>query len=98
MSTELHNDLINFSFEKLYNVFKNYQTHNPDSGYTMLHFVPSFLECLRKLVCYHFHSCVLCILVLMHFTIQPLPEADHICHTLQVPFSRMLCNVLEGYH
>jgi hypothetical protein len=30
--------------------------------------------------------------------IQPLPEADHICQTLQVHFDRMLCNVLDKYH
>jgi hypothetical protein len=34
----------------------------------------------------------------MFFIIQPFPEADHICQTLQVHFNRMLCNVLEKYH
>ena len=30
--------------------------------------------------------------------IQPLSEADHICQTLQVPFDKMICDVLEKYH
>jgi len=58
MTTELCDGLINFSFDKLYNVVKNYQTHNPTHRLTIHYFVPSFLECLKKLVCYHFHYCI----------------------------------------
>jgi hypothetical protein len=71
MTTELREDLINFSFDILYNVFKNYQTHNPTHRLTIHRFIPPFLECLKKLVCYHFHSCILsyqylCILQYSH--------------------------------
>ena len=98
MTTELRDDLINFSFNNLHNVFKNYQTHNPDRGPSIFHFFLPFLECVKKLVCNHFHSCILCILVFMNFMIQPLSEADHICQTLQVHFERMLYNILEKHH
>jgi hypothetical protein len=53
MTTELCDDLINFSFDNLHDVFENYQTHIPTSRFTIHHFVPPFLECLKKLVCYH---------------------------------------------
>jgi hypothetical protein len=62
MTTELHDDLVNFSFNNLYEAFKNYQTHNPlipFSRVTIFRFVPRFLECLKELVCHHSHSCVL---------------------------------------
>jgi len=59
MTSELHNDLLNFSCDNLHDVFKNYQTHNPNSHLTILRFVPPFLECSKKLVCYHFHRCIL---------------------------------------
>ena len=95
MTTELCDDLINFSFDNLHNTFKNYPIHNPTSRLTLHHFVPPFLECLKKLVCYHFHSCIL---VFMHFMIQPLSEADHICQTLQFHFDRMLVIALERNH
>ena len=98
MTSELCDDLINFSFDNLHDVFENYHTHDPTSRLTIHHFVPPFLECLKKLVCYHFHSCILCILVFTHFIIQPLSGAGHICQTLQVPFDKMLCGVLEKNH
>ena len=98
MTTELRDDLINFSFHDLQDVFKNYQTHNPNSHYTISRFVPTFLVCLKRLVCHYFYSCILRILVFTHFTIQSLSEADHICQTLQVHFDGMLCNVLEKRH
>jgi hypothetical protein len=98
MTTELRDDLINFSFDNLHNVFKNHQTQYPDNAYTMFEFVPCFLECLKKLVCDHPLSHALCVLVFMFCMIQPLPEADHICQTLQVHFDRMLCNVMEKYY
>jgi hypothetical protein len=34
----------------------------------------------------------------MHFTIQPIPEADHLCQNLQVSFDSMLCNILKEYY
>ena len=96
MTTELCDDLINFSFDNLHNVFKNYQIYNPTSRLIIHHFVPPFLECLKKLVCYYLHF--LCILVFTHFIIQPLSEANNIRQTLQVHFDRMLCIILEGNH
>jgi hypothetical protein len=95
MTAELCDDLVNFSFDNLHDVFKNYQTQYPNSYYTIFHFVPRFLECLKMMVCDHPLSHAFCILVF--FMIQPLSEADHICQTLQVHFDRMLCNVLEKY-
>ena len=97
MTTELRDDLINFSFDDLHDVFKNNQIHNPNSDHTIFYFVPLFLECLKKLVWCHCHFCVL--YIFMHSMIQPLSEADHIHHTqVQVHFDRMLCNILEKYH
>jgi hypothetical protein len=95
MTTELHYDLINFSFNNLHNVFK---TRNPDSPRTIFNFVPAFLECLKELVCHYFHSCILCILVFMHFMTQPFPEADHLRQNVQVHFDGMLCDVLKKYY
>ena len=66
MTTELRDDLINFSFDNLHNVFKNFQIHNPNIHLTLFDFLPEFLECLKKLVCHHFHFYILCIF--MHFT------------------------------
>jgi len=96
MTTELHDDLINFSFNDLYDVFKNNQTHEPDSYLTIFDFVLPFLKCLKELVRHHDSSSpVLCIPVFTHFMIQPSSEANHIGQTLQARFDRMLCNVLE---
>jgi len=100
MTTELGDDLINFSFDNLHNVFKNYHTQHPDDNYNIFSFFPRFLECVKKLVCHHFHFCILCILIFTHFAIQPLAlsEPNGICQTLQVHFDMMLCDVLEKYH
>jgi len=101
MTTELCDDLINFSFDDLHAAFKNYQTQHPDDIDGMIfHFFPRFLECIKQLVCHDFCTCILCILIFTHFVIQPLAfsEADHICRTLQAHFDRMLCDVLEKYH
>jgi hypothetical protein len=100
MTTELHDDLINFSFDNLHNVFKNCQIQHPETIHDIFHFVPPFLECLKKLVCHHLHSCILCTLKFTHCVIQPLAlsEADHICQTLQIHFDGMLCNVLGKYY
>ena len=55
MTTELRDDLIEFSFDDLHNVFKNYKTHNPNDHLTIFRFFPRFLECLKKLVGHHSH-------------------------------------------
>jgi hypothetical protein len=53
ITTELCDDLIDFSFNNIHDVFKNHQTNNPNSHNTIFCFVPRFLECLKKLVCHH---------------------------------------------
>ena len=99
MTAELRDDLVNFSFNNLLDVFKNHQTQYPNTMiYNIFRFSPPFLKCLKKLVCHHFHSFIPCILVFMNFMIQPLSEADHICQTLQVHFDKIVCNVLEKCH
>jgi hypothetical protein len=102
MTTELCDDLINFSFDNLDNVFKNYQTQCLDTSrhtpYNIFRFFPSFFRCLKELVCHHFHFCILHILAFTYFMIQPLSEADNISQALQVHFDGMLCNVLEKNH
>jgi hypothetical protein len=100
MTTELRDDLINFSFDNLHNVFKNYHTQYPDENYNIFSFFPRFLECVKKLVCHHVHSCIHCILIFTHFSMQPLAlsEPNIIGQTLQIHFDRMLCDVLEKYH
>ena len=95
MTTELQDDLINFSFENLHDVFEKFKTQAPRIAYMRFYFVPCFLECLGKLVCHHSPSCLLYIQL---FMLQPLSEANHICQTFQVHFDRMLCDVLEKYH
>jgi len=52
MTPELRDDLINFSFENLRDVFKNSQIWSPDGTYNILTFFPPFLMALKKLVCY----------------------------------------------
>jgi hypothetical protein len=100
MTTELRDDLINFSFDNLHNVFKNYHTQYPDENYNIFSFFPRFLECVKKLVCHHVHSCIHCILIFTHFSMQPLAlsEPNIIGQTLQIHFDRMLCDVLEKYN
>ena len=64
MTIELRDDLMNFSLTNLHNALKNHQTQHLDTNYNTFHFVPPFLECLKQLVCRHFHSCVLSIYIL----------------------------------
>ena len=63
MTPELCDDLINFSFDNLQDVFKNNQIRNSDRTYNILTFFPPFLMVLKKvsLVCYGCHSHVFCI-------------------------------------
>jgi len=61
MTPELCDDLINFSFNNLSDVAKH--SSHPNS-YDVHHFAPFFLGCLKKLVCYHIYSCILCIFIL----------------------------------
>jgi hypothetical protein len=58
MTPELQDDLIDFSFDNLQDVFKNYCIQNPDQPFNICYFIPSFLECLKKLVCHHLCSSV----------------------------------------
>jgi TPP-dependent 2-oxoacid decarboxylase len=50
ITPELHDDLINFSFDKLQDVFKNYHTFFNRHGFTLLTFIPYLLADLKKLV------------------------------------------------
>ena len=59
MTPELQDDLINFSFDNVRDVFENHHTQNPDKYYSIWYFAPGFLECLKKLVCDYFFSSVL---------------------------------------
>jgi hypothetical protein len=59
MTPELQDDLINFSFDNLQNVFRKFHIHNPDEDYNIYYFSRRFSECLKKLVCHHFCSSVL---------------------------------------
>ena len=91
MIPELHDDLSHFSFDCFRDVVKE---RRDDWKRSVHDFSPRFLECLKRLVCYHCYSCVLYIYAMM----QPSPEADHTWRTFQADFDRMLCNVLEKYH
>lgn len=64
MTSELRDDLINFSFKNLQEVFKNRQIWKPDRTYDILTFFPPFVMALKELslVCYGLHSRVLYIL------------------------------------
>jgi len=64
MMPELREDLMNFSFKNLQDVFKNRQIWKPDRTYNILTFFPPFAMALKKLslVCYVHHSHVLYIL------------------------------------
>jgi len=92
MTPELRDDLIAFSFDCVQDVLKQkYDYWIGDIRY----FSPRFLECLKKLVCYDFCSCSPFIYNCM---VQPLPEADHILHTFQANFDKMIFNALEKHH
>ena len=54
MTPELRHDLINFSFDRLQDVFKQYRKHKEDRHHDVHFFTPRFLECLKRLVRYHF--------------------------------------------
>jgi hypothetical protein len=57
MTSELYDDLINFSFNNLQDALKDTQVSK--MPYSIFAFTPGFLADLRKLVCYCFHSCIL---------------------------------------
>ena len=61
MTPELCHDMNNFSFYCLLDVIKEFQKHdkNWNRGLTVHLFTPRFLKCLKRLVRYHFYSCVL---------------------------------------
>jgi hypothetical protein len=68
MTPELQDDLMNFSFDNLRDVFENHHIQNPDKYYNLCYFAPSLLECLKKLVCHHSCSSVLQILTHAQFS------------------------------
>jgi hypothetical protein len=55
MTLALCDDLVNFSFDNLWNV-KDF----PELAQT---FPPLLIECLKRLVCYHIYLYVLCIFI-----------------------------------
>ena len=62
MTPELCDDLINFSFDYLWD-FSKPKVHN--SVYVNVrYFCPAFLECLKRLVCRHIYLCILRIFIL----------------------------------
>jgi len=64
MTPELQDDLINFSFHNLQDAFKNLHIQDRHSCDSICYFAPSFLQFLKKLVCYHF--CLSVLQILMH--------------------------------
>jgi len=68
MTPELQDDLINFSFHNIQDAFKIFRTQHRHSCHSICYFTPSFLQCLKKLVCSHFCSSVLQILMHAQFS------------------------------
>ena len=94
MTPELRDNLNNFSFESLQDVVETSKALNGWMG-SVYNFSPPFLECLKRLVCYHsslVHSSY------TYYIMQPLPEADHISQTFQAEFDAMLSKSVEKYH
>jgi hypothetical protein len=56
MTPELCDDLTNFSFGNLWDVDKRMSHESPRAN--IHNFPPAFLECLKRLVCYHIYSCL----------------------------------------
>ena len=64
MTPELCDDLIKFSFDILWDLNKP-KMHDSDWEYVNVHnFSPTFLGCLKRLVCHHIYLCILCIFIL----------------------------------
>ena len=64
ITPELCDDLINFSFNDLWDVNKP-EVHDSDRDYVNIHILSSrILGCLKRLVCYHIYFCILCIFIL----------------------------------
>jgi hypothetical protein len=68
MPPELQHDLMNFSFDKLQDVLNNYRKQNAPEHCNICYFAPTFLECLKQLVCHHFCSSALQILTHPQFS------------------------------
>ena len=69
MTSELHDDLIHFSFDNLQNVIKDLNSHSYHGpSYHICYFTPRFLGYLKKLVCHHCCSFVLQILMHARFS------------------------------
>ena len=68
MTPDLQKDLINFSFDNLWDVFKNDHIQKRSKYYNICYFAARFLECLKKLVRYHFCSSVLQMLTHAQFS------------------------------
>jgi hypothetical protein len=61
MTSELCDDLINFSFDKLQGANKHRLSGTAGIYIYMHNFFPPFLECLKRLVCYHVHAFYACL-------------------------------------
>ena len=65
MTPELCDDLINFSFDDLWDLNKP-KMHDSDWEYVNVHnFSSAFLGCLKRLVCRHIYLCTLHIFILL---------------------------------
>ena len=63
MTPEICEDLANFSFDRLQDVVK--ESKKQKVWHYWIHsFPPSFIECVKRLVCYRFYSCILYVLII----------------------------------
>jgi len=63
MTPELCHDLTYFSFDCLQDVIQGIKKCRDGSFYSLHFLTPPFIEHLKRLVRYHFFSCVLCVLI-----------------------------------
>jgi len=56
MTSELCHNLVDFSFDCLHDFFKGYKNNYEDWYYNVHIFTPHFLDCLKRLVRYHFYN------------------------------------------
>ena len=64
MTPELYDELVNFSFDSLRDVVKEYTKLDNRWERSAHRFSARFLECLKRLVRYHFYSSVLRIFII----------------------------------
>ena len=63
ITAELCDELNNFSFTSLQDIVKEHKKFNDSRVDNVYNFSVRFLECLERLVCYHFHSCIVHIFI-----------------------------------